>query len=89
MRGTYEWLRGNAKSAQKWWQRSIGQATQLGMRYDLGLAHLEMGLRLRDCAHLSRAEAILAEIGAAWDVARAREALLQLGAGQRQEASIS
>ena len=89
VRGTYEWLRGNAKSAQKWWQRSIGQATQLGMRYDLGLAHLEMGLRLRDCAHLSRAEAILAEIGAAWDVARAREALLQLGAGQRQEASIS
>ena len=89
VRGTYEWLRGNAKSAQKWWQRSIGQATQLGMRYDLGLAHLEMGLRLRDCAHLSRAEAILAEIGAAWDVARAREALEQIGAGQRLEASLS
>ena len=89
MRGTYEWLRGNARSAQKWWQRSIGQATQLGMRYDLGLAHLEMGLRLRDCAHLSKAEAILAEIGAAWDVARAREALLQLGAGQRLEDNVS
>ena len=55
------------------------------MRYDLGLAHLEMGLRLHDRAHLERAEAILAEIGAAWDAARAREALEQLGAGQRQE----
>jgi tetratricopeptide (TPR) repeat protein len=88
LRGTVEWLRGNAKSAQNWWQRSIGLATQLGMRYDLGLAHLEMGLRLRDCAHLSSAEAILTEIDSTWDAARAREALLQLGAGERQEASL-
>jgi len=83
LRGTYEWLRGNAKSAQKWWQRSIGLATQLGMRYDLGMAHLEMGLRLHDRAHLERAEAILAEIDSAWDVGRAREALEQIGASQR------
>ena len=52
LRGTYEWLRGNAKSAQTWWQRSIRLATQLGIRYDLGMAHLEMGLRLHDRAHL-------------------------------------
>jgi hypothetical protein len=83
LRGTYEWLRGNAKSARKWWQRSIGLATQLGIRYDLGLAHLEMGLRLRHRAHLERAETILAEIDSARDLARARGALEQIGAGQR------
>jgi tetratricopeptide (TPR) repeat protein len=77
-RGTYEWLRGSRKSAQKWWQRSIGLATQLGIRYDLGMAHLEMGLRLHDRAHLEKAEAILAGIDSAWDAARAREALEQL-----------
>jgi DNA-binding SARP family transcriptional activator len=83
LRGTVEWLRGNAGSARKWWQRSIGLATQLGLRYDLGMAHLEMGLRLHDRAHLERAEALLAEIDSAWDVARAREALEQIGAGRR------
>jgi hypothetical protein len=48
-----------------------------------------MGLRLHDRAHLSKAEAILAEIDSAWDAARAREALLQLGAARRQESSLS
>jgi len=55
------------------------------MRYDLGMAHLEMGLRLLDRAHLKRAEAILAEFDSAWDAVRAREALLQLGTSKRQE----
>ena len=89
LRGTYEWLRGSTTSAQKWWQRSIGLATQLGIRYDLGMAHLEMGLRLHDRVHLERAEATLASIDSAWDATRAREALLQLGAGQRLEDSMS
>jgi tetratricopeptide (TPR) repeat protein len=83
LRGTYECLRGNARSAQKWWQRSIGLAAQLELRYDLGMAHLEIGLRLHDRAHLERAEAVLAEIDSEWDVARAREALEQLGASRR------
>jgi DNA-binding SARP family transcriptional activator len=83
LRGIVEWLRGDARSAQKQWQRSIELAARLGLRYDLGLAHLEMGLRLRDRAHLERAEAILAEIDSARDAARAREALEQLGASRR------
>jgi DNA-binding SARP family transcriptional activator len=83
LRGTVEWLRGNAGSARKWWQHSIGLATQLGLRYDLGMARLEMGLRLHDRAHLERAATILTEIDSAWDVARAREALEQIGAGRR------
>jgi tetratricopeptide (TPR) repeat protein len=89
LRGTVEWLRGSARNARKWWQRSIGLATQLGLQYDLGLAHLEMGLRLHDRAHLERAEATLAEIDSAWDATRAREALLQLRASRRKEASMS
>ena len=48
-------------------------------RYDLGTTYLEMGRRLGDRTHLERAEAILAEIGAAWDLARAREALGKKG----------
>jgi hypothetical protein len=34
-----------------------------------------MGRRLGECAHLEQAEAMFAEIGAEWDLARAREAL--------------
>jgi DNA-binding SARP family transcriptional activator/tetratricopeptide (TPR) repeat protein len=83
LRGTVEWLQGNTRSARKWWQRSIGLATQLGMRYDLGMVHLEMGLRLHDRAHLERAETILTEIDSAWDAARAREAREQIGADRR------
>ena len=89
LRGTIERLRGDARSALKWWQRSIELATQQKLQYDLGMAHLEMGLRLHDRTHLERAEAILAEIDSAWDLARAREALLQLGASQRKEANRS
>jgi len=50
-------------------------AEELGMRYELGMTHLEMGQRLEDRAHLERAEAIFAEIGAEWDLARARKLL--------------
>ena len=75
LQGTYEWLRGKPGSAQKWWQRSLTLAEEMGMRYDEGLTHLEMGQRLGERAHLERAEAILAEIGAVWDLARACEAL--------------
>jgi tetratricopeptide (TPR) repeat protein len=75
LQGTYEWLRGKSAPAQKWWQRSLALAEERGQHYDLGMTHLEMGQRLGERIHLERAEAILAEIGAARDLARAREAL--------------
>jgi hypothetical protein len=75
LQGTYEWLRSKPKAAQKWWQRSLVLAEKQGQSYDLGMTHLEMGQRLGDRTHLERAEAILAEIGAEWDLVRAREAL--------------
>ena len=76
--GTYEWLRGKPGHAEKWWQRSLAAAEELGMPYELGRTHLEMGQRLGDRAHLERAEAIFAAMGAKWDQAKARE-ILQRG----------
>lgn len=75
LKGICEWLRGRHAAAHKWWRRSLALAEEMEQRYDLGVTHLEMGQRLGEHAHLERAEAILAEIGAEWDLARAREAL--------------
>jgi hypothetical protein len=43
MQGSYEWLRGKSKPAQQWWQRSLEAAKALGVGYELGLTHLEIG----------------------------------------------
>ena len=75
LQGTCEWLRGKPAAAQKWWERSLSVAQEMGQPYDLGRTHLEMGQRLADQAHLERAEAIFADIGAEWDLRRARGAL--------------
>ena len=80
LQGVYDWLAGRQASAQKHWQRSIALAEQLGMRYDLAMTHLEMGHRLNDRAHLQKAEAIFAEIGAEWDLEQARKYLQPLEA---------
>jgi tetratricopeptide (TPR) repeat protein len=79
--GTCLWLRGKPVAAEKWWRRGLALAGEMGQRYDEGLAHLEMGRRLGDRAHLERARAILAGIGAELDLARAREALGEMRAG--------
>ena len=78
MKGTYEWLRGKLVKAQKWWQRSLTVAEELGMRYDLGMAYLEMGKRLGNRESLKQAEAIFVNIGAKWDLSKDREALSKL-----------
>jgi tetratricopeptide (TPR) repeat protein len=80
LQGRYAWLRGKPATAKKWWQRSLTLAGEMGQRYDLGLTHLEMGQRLGERAHLERAEAIFAEIGAEWELARVREASGELQA---------
>jgi tetratricopeptide (TPR) repeat protein len=78
LQGSYEWLRGSTNEAHKWWQRSLFLSEKMGQRYDLGMVHLELGRWLGDRAHLEKAEAIFSEIEAAWDLARAREALGKL-----------
>lgn len=75
MKGTHEWLRGKQVAAQKWWQRSVTAAEELGMRYDMGMANLEKGKRLGEREPLEQAEAIFANIGAKWDLSKVREAL--------------
>jgi hypothetical protein len=69
LRGTYEWLRGNAGRARRAWRRSAEQADALGARYDLALTELEAGRWLQDGARIARAEAILEEIGGSPHVA--------------------
>jgi class 3 adenylate cyclase/tetratricopeptide (TPR) repeat protein len=75
LKGTYEWLRDKPASAQKWWQSSLETAEEMGMRYQLGMTHLEMSRRLKDRTHLEKAEAIFAEIGAEFDLAQTRKLL--------------
>jgi hypothetical protein len=75
LRGTYEWLATKPSAAQKWWARSLSLANEMGMRYQSGMTHLEMGRRLNDLEHLRQAEAIFTEIGAEWDLAQTRDVL--------------
>jgi len=73
--GSYEWLRGKHALAQKWWQKGLAGAERMGLRYDLGMIHLEMGQRLGERRHLEEAEIIFTDIGAEWDLAKARKLL--------------
>jgi tetratricopeptide (TPR) repeat protein len=75
LQGQYAWLKGNPAAAQSWWRRSLKEAERLGMPYELGLTHLEIGQRLGDRVQLKRAEGIFARIGAERDLAEAREFL--------------
>jgi serine/threonine protein kinase/tetratricopeptide (TPR) repeat protein len=78
LRGQLAWITNRPAAAVRDWQRSLALAEAAGQQFDLGRVHLEMGRRLGDREHLERAEAILAEIGAAWDLACAHEALGKL-----------
>jgi class 3 adenylate cyclase/tetratricopeptide (TPR) repeat protein len=75
LQGNYQWLRRKPSFAEKCWERSLGLAEEMGMRYELGMTHLEMGRRLKDRAYLEKAEAIFAEIGAEFDLSQTRKLL--------------
>jgi tetratricopeptide (TPR) repeat protein len=76
--GRYEWLRGSSSAAEKWWGKALQESKQTNDRYAEGVIHFEIGLHLGDRDHLLRAESILAEIGAEFDLAKTREALANL-----------
>jgi tetratricopeptide (TPR) repeat protein len=78
LRGTYEWLKGKPAAAQTWWQRSLAFAEKIGQRYDIGMAHLEIGRRVSNRDHLESAAAIFAEIGAQWDLEQTQKAIGKL-----------
>ena len=62
--GTYEWLRGRPRKAEKWWRRSLEHAEKLGCRYEGAVTELEMGRRLGDSGALERAAAAFEDMGA-------------------------
>jgi class 3 adenylate cyclase/tetratricopeptide (TPR) repeat protein len=77
--GRYEWLRGKPAAAQKWWLGALEEAKRMNNPFMEGAIHLEIGRRLGDRDHLQRAESLLEQIGAEFDLAKAREALENLG----------
>jgi class 3 adenylate cyclase/tetratricopeptide (TPR) repeat protein len=77
-KGRYEWLRGKPLAAEEWWRRALTEAEALCTRGHEGAIHLEIGRRLGDREHLKQAESILEEIGAEFDLAKAREALMNM-----------
>ena len=79
LRGRYEWLIGNPSAAEKWWEKALQESKYTRDPFAEGMVHLEIGSRFGDRSHLKQAEAILEEIGAAFDLAKAREALANLG----------
>ena len=50
-------------------------ARELGARYEEGVIRLEIGRRLGDRAQLALAEALIADMGAAFDLAEVRRLL--------------
>jgi hypothetical protein len=75
LKGTYEWMKRRPLAAEKWWIRSLKLADMMGMPQYSGLAHLEMGKRLKQRAHLEQAEAFLRQVGAERDLAETRRLL--------------
>jgi tetratricopeptide (TPR) repeat protein len=75
LRGRYEWLCGKRAGAYAWWKRSAALAEKMDVRYDLARTIFEMGHRLKNREHLERARSIFAEIGAEWDLSKARATL--------------
>ena len=76
LQGRYTWLKGDAAQAQRWWRKSLTEAEALGMPYELGLTHLEIGQRLGERDHLEKAQAIFTRIGSERDLAQASELLI-------------
>ena len=78
LQGRYECLREKPAAAQKWWQKAIHEAQRIGDRYLEGTSRLEAGHRLGDRDQLSQAESIFQEIGAEFDLAKARKVIRNL-----------
>jgi class 3 adenylate cyclase/tetratricopeptide (TPR) repeat protein len=85
LQGRFDWLSGRTSAARDWWDKSAREAARLGMRYDEGLAHAEIGSRLSDRAELETATAIFSEIGARRDLARTSEIGLKSATEGRPE----
>jgi len=79
-RGICHWLQGQRWRARRAWRKSLQYADKLDMPYEKALAHYEIGrlLPLDDAKrqeHLTQAIDLFARLDAAYDLARAQEAL--------------
>jgi tetratricopeptide (TPR) repeat protein len=75
LQGTYEWLRGRRRAAERWWRRGLSFAVQNGICYDEAMIRLEMGCRQGEREHLEKAAALFEEMGSEYNLGRARGAL--------------
>jgi hypothetical protein len=78
--GVYDWIAGKPSKAYKAWHKSLAAAERLGMPYEEGLAHYEIGRHLSTTdparrEHLTRACEIFTRLEAAYDLACAQNAL--------------
>ena len=78
LKGRYEWLSGRISIARKWWQRSLIMAEDMNQKFDLGMTHFEIGLRLGEQSNLERAAVVFLEIGAHAYLAETQELLRRI-----------
>lgn len=79
-KGLSDWLEGAPAEAVKRWQASLAEAERLGMPYEQGLAHYEIGRHVvgeERQNHLALARQRFAQLGAAFDLARTQAELDQ------------
>ncbi len=66
--GTYEWLAGRERQAQRWWEKSLALAGEIDQPIERAMTYLEMGRRKGKPDLLRQAKDILVEIGARPDL---------------------
>src|SRR5262249_46864646 len=77
-RGRYHWLAGAPARAYAAWRKAAAAAERLGMAYDEGLAHYELGRHSvgpERKAHLERACTLFGRLGTTHHLERAQAAL--------------
>jgi tetratricopeptide (TPR) repeat protein len=76
--GLHEWLKGQPTRARRAWQTALTLAQTLGMPYEEGLAHFQLGRHTTGPdrqSHLTTALEIFTRLGAAYDAAAAQTKL--------------
>ena len=69
--GRRQWLHGQKKAADHWWQKALAASRELGMKRDLALIHMHLAM-LHGETHRNEAIALFQEIGAHSELAHWR-----------------
>lgn len=78
--GLLDWAEGRQKKAVQAWEKSLGLAEQMSMPYEAARAHYEIGRHVEVHAparqiHLQKAIEMFSEMGAKYELQKARDAL--------------